>query len=115
MTESTLLSRFAAVAEDGGARSVVTDDLGTVTFAVLESRTGEVAADLVSRGLSGKRIALLVTQSARWLEAFFGIARAGAIAVPLSPLHPEAEQRWFLEASRASALLVSPEFQERGS
>ncbi len=113
MSDSSLCRRFVEVTRAGGARPAVEDDLETVSFSELGERAGRVAAALRARGLGGARVAMLVTQGSRWLEAFFGIVLAGGVAVPLSPLHPEAEQRWFVDVSGSKALLVSDELAER--
>jgi malonyl-CoA/methylmalonyl-CoA synthetase len=108
---SRLLARYGELTAKGGARIVVSDELENVGFAELGSHTAQVSAALAAADLTGQRVALLVTQSARWIEGFFGIVGAGAVAVPLSPLHPPAEQRWFVEASGARAILVSDDLE----
>jgi malonyl-CoA/methylmalonyl-CoA synthetase len=114
MTDGVLIRRFVAVAHAAGDRTAIEDDFERVSFAELARRVESVASALHARGLgSGARVAMLVTQSSGWLEAFLGIARAGAVAVPLSHLHPEAEQRWFVQASSASAIIASQDFASR--
>ena len=113
MQRSPLVRRFAEVVRDGGERIAIEDDRESVSFALLGERVLRVAADLHARGLEGKRVAMLVTQGSRWVEAFLGIMLADAIAVPLSPLHPETEQAWFVEVSHAAAIVVSDEMAER--
>lgn len=104
---SRLVSRFAELTAVDAARVAVEDDTELVRFDELGRHARSIARELVARGLSGERVALLVTQSARWIEGFFGIVMAGAVAVPLSHLHPRAEQRWFVDTSGARAILAS--------
>jgi malonyl-CoA/methylmalonyl-CoA synthetase len=112
MSDSLLLARFLEVTRERGAHVAVDDDWHSVTFTNLAARAHRVAAELSGRGFGNDvRVAMLVTQSARWMEAFFGIALAGGIAVPLSHLHPVAEQRWFVEASGARAIIVSEDLE----
>jgi malonyl-CoA/methylmalonyl-CoA synthetase len=108
---SSLSARFL----DLGAHAhvAVHDDVESTSFGELVERSQRVAAELTHRGLGGKRVALFVTQGARWIEAFFGIVLARGTVVPLTPLHPEAEHRWFVEASGASAIIVSRELAAR--
>lgn len=114
MTTSAFVERFLEVTRSGGERVAIEDDGEGVSFAELGRRARRVAAALSERGLGGgARVALLVTQGSPWIEAFFGIVLAGGTAVPLSHLHPEAEQRWFVEASGARAILVSEDLEER--
>ncbi|MEB2312488.1 MAG: AMP-binding protein [Sorangiineae bacterium] len=110
---SSLVDRFLVVTARDPASAAITDDVERVAFPELRERSLRVAGALVEAGLSGERVGLLVTQGSGWLEAFFGCVLAGATVVPLSPLHPEAEQRWFVETSRASALIVSEELAHR--
>jgi malonyl-CoA/methylmalonyl-CoA synthetase len=113
VTTSPLVERFHAVTRAGGARVAIVDDRESVSFELLAARARAVAGELRARGLSGRRVALLVTQGSRWVEALFGIVLADAVAVPLSHLHPEAEQAWFVGASGAAAIVVSEELTPR--
>src|SRR5689334_671047 len=85
---SLLVARLERFARRGG--TAVIDDDGTRSFAAIEESSRRVAAALLGgrRSLSGQRVALLVTPGAAWVEAFFGVLRAGGCAVILSPLHP---------------------------
>lgn len=111
--KSTLVSRFLELTGADNTRIAIHDDLEQVGFAELGGRAARVAGALRARGLSGKRVAMLVTQGSGWVEAFFGGVLADATLVPLSHLHPEAEQRWFVETSRSSAIIVSQNLAER--
>jgi malonyl-CoA/methylmalonyl-CoA synthetase len=116
MSERALIGRFIQVARAAGDRIAIEDDFEQVSFAELWRRVESVASALEQRGLGpGARVAMLVTQSSGWLESFLGIARAGAVAVPLSHLHPEAEQSWFVQASSARAIIVSDDQRSRVS
>lgn len=113
MSTSPLLQRFDQLIRERADHLAIIDDRERVGFALLGQRVHRIAAELRARGLGGKRVALLVSQGSRWVETFFGIIAADAIAVPLSHLHPESEQAWFVEVSRASAIIVSAETAER--
>jgi malonyl-CoA/methylmalonyl-CoA synthetase len=110
---SSLVARWLEVTRPGNARVAIHDDAERVSFAELGERAACVAGALSARGLGKKRVALLVTQGSAWVEAFFGCVLADATAVPLSHLQPEAEQRWFVETSRASAIVVSDDLAPR--
>ncbi|MBX3182866.1 MAG: AMP-binding protein [Polyangiaceae bacterium] len=109
---SLLLRRFFAVVRDRSSQLAMSDEHEQVTFAELGARVRRVAAALERRGLRGKRLALLLPQGSGWVEAFFGALASGATVVPLSHLHPEAEQRGFIAASRAEALISSRYFAQ---
>jgi malonyl-CoA/methylmalonyl-CoA synthetase len=113
MAKSTLASRFLALRTHDPV--AVHDDLESTRYPELIARANRVAAALRAESLAGQRVAMLVTQGSRWIESFFGIVLAGATAVPLSPLHPEAEHRWFVSASRAARVVTSRELETRAS
>jgi long-chain acyl-CoA synthetase len=57
---------------------------GRVSFASLEADANRFANALVKLGVKkGDRVAMLLTNSPEFVAAFFGIMKAGAIAVPL--------------------------------
>jgi malonyl-CoA/methylmalonyl-CoA synthetase len=111
MAKSSLGSRFLALRSHDHV--AVHDDLESTRYPELIARAHRVAAALRGEGLAGQRVAMLVTQGSRWIESFFGIVLAGGTAVPLSPLHPEAEHRWFVSASRSACIVTSSELEVR--
>ncbi|WP_377272870.1 class I adenylate-forming enzyme family protein [Peterkaempfera sp. SMS 1(5)a] len=85
---TTLCELLRARAEAEPDREAMTvSGVGTLTFAEWQRRSDAVAAGLLGRGVArGERIGL-VFGNADWLEyavAFFGVLKAGAVAVPLS-------------------------------
>ncbi len=112
---SRLVERWQQVTSVDAAKVAIDDDHESVSFETLGARASAVSAALRGRGLEGQRVAMLVTQSSGWVEAFFGTVLSGAVVVPLSPLHPEAEQRWFVENSRSKAIIVSRDLERRVS
>jgi acyl-CoA synthetase (AMP-forming)/AMP-acid ligase II len=56
-----------------------------LTWAELDCRVNRVAAALVATGLRpGDRVAILLANCPEYLELYFGLARAGMIAVPIN-------------------------------
>lgn len=106
---STLLARWGEVLAERPDEVAIHDDTEEVPFRELGERVARVAGGLAARGLAGERVAVLVTQGAPWLEAFLGIVTSGGVAVPLSPIHPDAERRWFVETSRARGVVTCRE------
>ncbi len=111
MTTSALVEVFQSLSVSRAPHPALVDDHESVSFEVLGARCRRIASRLRAVGLDGQRVALLATQSSRWLEGFMGVVLAGATVVPLSHLHPEPEQRWFIAASGAKALLVTTEYE----
>jgi len=73
-----------------------------------------IANALVSLGIKkGDRVVLLMTNCLEWLPIYFGILRAGAIAVPLNFRFEAETIRHCTELSGARAFIFGPEFIER--
>ena len=73
-----------------GPRPLVADRSVQRTYAEFEDRTARLAAGLLQQGFrSGDRIGIALPQRVAFLEAVYGVLRAGLVAVPLSwRLHP---------------------------
>ena len=77
-----LLRRHAA---QRGAKVAYQDATRSVTYADLERRTGNLAGHIADLGIApGQSVAMLLPNSVAWMEVCFAIARAGAVAVPIS-------------------------------
>jgi amino acid adenylation domain-containing protein len=84
-------------ARASGRRFVVAEDR-TWTFGEVDDATDRVAAHLQRRGLSrGDRVALCGDNTAEFVVALFGVAKAGGVVVPVSPL---------VRAGRMAAILA---------
>jgi len=59
----------------------------------------------------GQRVALLMANSPKLVISFFGLWRAGGVAVPLEISKDESELRSKLALSRASAVVTTPEYK----
>jgi malonyl-CoA/methylmalonyl-CoA synthetase len=110
---SPLLARLVARAGEG--RTAIFDEEGAHTYAEVEERSRRAAGALLAgkTSLAGQRVALLVSPGAAWVEAFFGVIRAGGCVVVLSPLHPEAETSYFCDDAEVSTLVASPDLAHR--
>jgi carnitine-CoA ligase len=75
----------AARAAEHGDRVFATFEGETCDYARLHERSGNVAAWLQRSGVRpGDRVAMLMTNSLEFLYVFLGIARAGAVSVPVN-------------------------------
>ena len=58
---------------------------GEITWKEFDDRANSVANALMARGVKkGDKVLHLMMNSINWLEAYFGIIRTGAWAVPLN-------------------------------
>ena len=58
----------------------------------------------------GDKVALLLMNCLEWLPLYFGILRAGAVAVPLNYRYTAEEIKYCLQLSEADMLIFGPEF-----
>ncbi|GMV79815.1 MAG: fatty-acyl-CoA synthase [Planctomycetota bacterium] len=94
-------SRTSAVSASGDAE---------LTFAELHARSERVAAALARRcGVRpGQHVALLLPNTVDFLPLYFGILRAGAVAVPVNARLRAEELEFILGDSEAQALFLHP-------
>ncbi len=109
---SPLLARVRSLAE--ADRTAIEDDHGRRSFRDLYARAlGAREALCAGAGsLEGRRVVLLVSPGAAWVEAFLGVLLGGGVAVPLSPLYPPAELAWFADDAGADTAIVSADLAD---
>ena len=80
----------------------------STTWAEVDAQVDAAAAGLRGLGLQpGDRVALSLTNTLDFPIAYFGVLRAGLVAVPLNPGYTAQELRWTLSDSGARAAVVS--------
>jgi long-chain acyl-CoA synthetase len=80
----------------------------------LDQLSDALGAALIARGLGkGDRVAMVLPNSPQSLIGFFGIWKAGGIAVPLNPLYTESELEFALQESGATAAIVLSPFYNK--
>ena len=86
------------------------------SYADLEARSNRVANALIEAGIEpSDRVALYLENSLQFPESFFGVVKAGAVAVPLNHRMDRERLRYILEDSGAAALITSPVFPSVGT
>jgi acyl-CoA synthetase (AMP-forming)/AMP-acid ligase II len=81
------------------------------TFAELDRRANRAANAFAARGVRpGDRVALLLMNGVEYLESFFGLAKLGAVVVPLNWRLVADELAFILKDSGSTALLHDSEF-----
>lgn len=84
------------------------------TYAELNATADLVAGGLMARGVQpGDRVALLLDNRGEFAEAFFGILRAGAIAVPLNPRDQQPELEYLIGHAEAKVLIHESHLTQR--
>ncbi len=107
---STRIARHAAERPEDEALVV---DGARIGWAAFDRRISRCANALIGLGVRpGDRVAIVAPTSAAYLETFLGILRAGAVAVPLSPMAGADALRAMLKDSGAVALCAGAATRE---
>ncbi len=82
-----------------------------ITWSVFDEKANRVANMLLGRGIrKGQKVAILLMNCLEWLPIYFGILKAGAIAVPLNFRYTSDEIDYCLKLADADVLFFGPEF-----
>jgi fatty-acyl-CoA synthase len=109
----TLTALLDTLARRFPDRPFVIGEEETLSYADLADRSAALARGLVARGVQvGERVALVLPNGPDMIAARFAVARAGAVAVPVSFRLHAAELAQILLQSEASALITMEEFRE---
>ena len=99
--------REFSLIEQGAA----TEERKELTWGDFDKKANRFANLLLSRGVKkGDRVAILLMNSIEWLPVYFGILKAGALAVPLNYRYTADEIKYCLKLSDSSVLVFGPEF-----
>ncbi|MDR2357889.1 MAG: acyl--CoA ligase [Oscillospiraceae bacterium] len=82
-----------------------------ITWNIFDEKANRLANLLISRGIGkGDKVAILLMNCLEWLPIYFGILKAGAIAVPLNFRYTPEEIKYCLELAETDALIFGLEF-----
>ncbi len=85
-----------------------------ITWKDFDRRANRFANLLLSRGLKkGTKVAILLMNCIEWLPIYFGILKAGCIAVPMNFRYSSDEIKYCLELADVEVLAFGPEFISR--
>jgi len=85
-----------------------------ITWEQFEEKANRFANFLLSRSFrKGDKIAILLMNCLEWLPIYFGILKAGCMAVPLNFRYTADEIKYCLDLADADALVFGPEFTGR--
>lgn len=83
----------------------------TITFAELDSRSSQAAQAFRAAGVGfGDRVAFIEKNGAEFFEVVCGLAKLGAVGVPVNWRLAAPEMLHIIEDAQAKALVVGPEF-----
>ncbi|MBI2853865.1 MAG: AMP-binding protein [Chloroflexi bacterium] len=87
-----------------------------ITWREFDARANQAANALIEMGVrKGDKVMHWMTNSVEWLEAYFGILRTGAWAVPLNFRFTSQDLKYCADIAEARTLVLGEEFTERVS
>lgn len=85
-----------------------------ITWADFDRKANRFANLLLSRGLKkGSKVAVLLMNCLEWLPIYFGILKAGCLAVPMNFRYSSDEIKYCAELADVDVLVFGPEFISR--
>ena len=82
-----------------------------ISWGVFDEKANRVANLLRERGIKkGDKVGILLMNCLEWLPIYFGILKAGGVAVPLNFRYTAEEIRYCVDLSEVNILLFGPEF-----
>ena len=85
-----------------------------ISWKDFDRRANRFANLLLSRGLKkGTKVAVLLMNCLEWLPIYFGILKAGCVAVPMNYRYSSDEIKYCLDLADVEVLIFGPEFVSR--
>ena len=85
-----------------------------MSWAEFDRRANKFANLLLSRGVKrGTKVAILLMNCLEWLPIYFGILKAGCVAVPMNYRYSSDEIKYCLDLADVEVLIFGPEFVSR--
>ncbi len=110
---ATPAGRLRATAAERGDHVAVRWQDRALTYAQLDERVDAVTAALAEKGVGpGDRVAIVLPNVPAFVEAWYGVLRLGAVAVPAAPALAADELRHILADSGAVLAVVSASVAE---
>jgi len=101
--------QFDSVARRAGARPAVVDEGTTLSYDRLLRWSETVSTQLDRlRQMHGRRVAVVLPNSAAFVASFFAVARVGGVVAPLNVEYRAQELQYYLADIDPAAILVSP-------
>ncbi len=117
MNITEMLARNARIYPDSPALTELTPSKNfrkTVTWKEFDDKANQVANALRERGVKkGDRVMHLMMNSIIWLEAYFGILKVGAMAVPLNFRFISRQIKYCIDIAEPNVMILDENFAER--
>ena len=85
-----------------------------ISWRVFNEQANRFAHMLMDAGVGrGDKVAILLMNCLEWLPIYFGVLKAGAVAVPMNYRYDSDEIKYCLDLSDSTTLIFGPEFTSR--
>lgn len=84
-----------------------------VTFGEFSENIEKLICAFRSEGFVGKRVAIIGESCPEWLEAYFAVIGAGAVAIPFDKELLYDRIKDFLKEAEANAIIMSPKYSQK--
>src|SRR4030043_1792567 len=117
MTITEMLSRNARLYPNATALIEITPSKNlrkVITWQEFDSNANRFANALIARGVKkGDVVIHLMMNSIKWLEAYFGILKTGAMAAPLNFRFISRQIKYCVDIAEPKAMVFDKDFTER--
>lgn len=104
----------ARIAEGRGDHVAVIDDAGQYTYREVQALANRVGNALRARGIGPEdRVLIGLCDSVEFVAAFFGVLKIGAVVTMVNPELPDGDYPYYLDYTRARALLCERALADR--
>ncbi|MBJ8342882.1 long-chain fatty acid--CoA ligase [Antrihabitans sp. YC3-6] len=111
-----LALNLVATARNNGSRTALRCGRAELTYTEFDEASARAATYLERAGIEpGDRVGLMLPNTMAFAVAFYGILRAGAVAVPMNPLLKSREIEYYLANTGATALFATPTFADEAN
>jgi len=117
MTITEILTRNARLTPNSIALTEITPSKNLrkeITWKEFDDNSNRVANALIARGIrKGDVVAHLMMNSIKWLEAYFGILKTGAMAAPLNFRFISRQIKYCIDIAEPKVMILDQDFTER--
>ncbi len=117
MTITEILARNARLTPDSIALTEITPSQNLrreITWKEFDDNANRVANALIARGIKkGDIVVHLMMNSIKWLEAYFGILKTGAMAAPLNFRFISRQIKYCIDIAEPKIIMLDQSFTER--
>jgi len=84
-----------------------------VTYLEYSENIENMICTLKNKGFEGKRVAIIGETCPEWLESYFAVISAGAVAIPFDKELLYDQIKGFLDVAQANAIIMSPKYSQK--